>query len=135
MKKTLLIIVISLFLLSCDYLNTYNIENKTNENLIIEVSFNENYIDKKNVQKSLKFNLSNQKNLYLDTINYKIKLELEPNERYNLGFGINREPKLDYTKEINIYKNDSLVFYGNQYIIQNLYNNSNKNHTEIIYIY
>lgn len=135
MKKLLFLICICSFFTGCDYLNTYSIVNKSGEDLIIEASYNESYIDHKNIKKSLMFNLATNDILNLDTINYKVKLRLKPDEDFGLGFSINGVPKFDHNKEISIYKNDSLVFYGNQYIIQNLYTNSKQNHTEVLNIY
>lgn len=129
-----LICIISCFI-SCDYLNTFSVVNKSGQDLIVEASYNESYIDNENIRKSLMFNLAATEVLNLDTINYKVKLRLKPDEDFGLGYSINGYPKLDHNEEISIYKNDSLVFYGNKYIIQNLYTNSNQDHTEVINIY
>lgn len=135
MKKIILLFYISLLFASCDYLNTFSVVNKSGQDLIVEASYNESYIDNENIKKSLMFNLAATEVLNLDTINYKVKLRLKPDEDFSLGYSINGYPTLDHNKEISIYKNDSLVFYGNKYIIQNLYINSNQEHTEVINIY
>lgn|SRR5690606_16075686 len=134
-RNYIFILISSLLFTSCDYLNTYSIINKSGEDLIVEASYYESHINRANIKKSLMFDLTATNILSLDTINYKVKLRLKPDEEFGLGFSINGIPKLDHNKEISIYKNDSLVFYGNKYIIQNLYTNSNQDHTEVINIY
>ncbi|SFN12539.1 hypothetical protein SAMN05421741_101212 [Paenimyroides ummariense] len=135
MKKYILFFLIMNLFTGCDYLNTYSIVNKSGEDLIVEASYYESYIDSANIKRSLMFDLAAKDILSLDTINYKLKLRLKPDEEFGLGFSINGVPKFDHNKEISIYKNDSLVFYGNQYIIQNLYTNSKQDHTEVLNIY
>lgn len=135
MKKKFSFLLVSFLLVSCDYLNTYSIVNNSGEDLIVEASYYDSYIDHNNVKKSLMFNLASKEILLLDTINYKVKIKLKNKEEFSLGFGINRSPNLEHNKKILIYKKDSLVFYGNQYIIQNLYSNTKQNHEEVLNIY
>ena len=135
MKKKFSLLLVSFLLVSCDYLNTYSIVNNSGEDLIVEASYYDSYIDHNNVKKSLMFNLASKEILLLDTINYKVKIKLKHNEEFSLGFKTNGYPNLEHNKKILIYKKDSLVFYGNQYIIQNLYSNTRQNHKEVLNIY
>lgn len=49
---------------------------------------------------------------------------LPQNDNYDLDGCTNCELDFEFIKEINVYKKDSLVFYGNKEIIKNLYKNS-----------
>ena len=121
--------------IGCDYFNTYSLKNKSGQILLVEVTVNDKYIDSNNIKESMMYNLNSKKIISLDTINYKLKLKLDYDEEFMLGGATNGYPSLDRYKQIIIYKNDSLVFYGNQYIIQNLYTNSKQDHTEVLNIY
>jgi len=49
---------------------------------------------------------------------------LPQNDNYDLDGCTNCELDFEFIKEINVYKKDSLVFYGNKEIIKKLYKNS-----------
>ena len=135
MKKYILFFLIVNLFAGCDYFNTYSLKNKSGQILLVEVTVNDKYIDSNNIKESMMYNLNSKKMISLDTINYKLKLKLDYDEEFMFGGATNGYPSLDRYKQITIYKNDSLVFYGNQYIIQNLYTNSKQDHTEVLNIY
>lgn|SRR5690554_5043396 len=135
MKKLFVLIFISFFFTSCDYFNSYSMKNKSGEELFVEITVSNKYIDSNNIKESMMFNLNSKKNITLDTTIYELKLKLDHEEEFMFGGATNGYPILDRYKQIVVYKKDSVVFYGNQYIIQNLYTNSNQDHTEVINIY
>ncbi len=135
MKKYILFFLIINLFIGCDYFNTYSLKNKSGEVLLVDVVVNDKYIDSNNIKESMMYNLNSKKIISLDTISYNLKLNLDDDEEFMFGGATNGYPILDRYKQITIYKNDSLVFYGNQYIIQNLYTNSKQDHTEVLNIY
>ncbi|UUV22774.1 hypothetical protein [Paenimyroides aestuarii] len=135
MKKYILFFLMINLFTGCDYFNTYSLKNKSGQILLVEVVVNDKYIDSKNIKESMMYNLRSNKIISLDTINYKLKLSLDSDEEFMFGGATNGYPLLDRYDQITIYKEDSLVFYGNQYIIQNLYTNSKQDHTEVLNIY
>ena len=135
LRKELLLISAVSSLIGCDKIYTYSIINKSGDNLIVEATYTKSYVDLKNIEKSLLTNSGSEHIIDIDTMNYKVKLRLPHNEEFFLGFRTNGMPNLEHNKEVSVFKNDSLVFYGNQYIIQNLYTNSNQDQAEVINIY
>lgn len=124
MNKLFVLIFISFFFTSCDRFYLYSIQNSSENELVVKAKINDSYIDTNNREKSLFFGIGNKKVISTDTINNIITFILPQNDNYDLDGCTNCQLDFEFIKEINVYKKDSLVFYGNKEIIQNLYKNS-----------
>lgn len=136
MKKLFILIFISFFFTSCDRFYLYSIQNSSENELVVKVKINDSYIDSNNRKKSLFFGIGNRKVISTDTTNNIITFILPQNDNYDLDGCTNCELDFEFIKEINVYKKDSLMFYGNKEIIKNLYKNSQiKANRDVFHIY
>ena len=124
MKKLFVLIYVSFFFTSCDKFVLYSIQNSSEDELVVKAKINDSYIDPNNREKSLFFGIGDKKIISTDTTNNIITFILPQNDNYDLDGCTNCELNFEFIKEINVYKKDSLVFYGNKEIIKNLYKNS-----------
>lgn len=124
MNKLFVLIFISFFFTSCDRFYLYSIQNSSDDELIVKAKINDSYIDTNNREKSLFFGIGDRKVISTDTTNNIKTFILPQNDNYDLDGCTNCELDFELIKEINVYKKDSLVFYGNKEIIKNLYKNS-----------
>lgn len=136
MKKLFILLLIGCFFVSCDKFVLYSIQNSSEDELIVKAKIYDSYIDVNNREKSLFFGIGDRKVISTDTVNNIITFVLPQNDQYDLDGCTNCELDFEFIKEINVYKKDSLVFYGNKEIIKNLYKNSEiKANRGIFYIY
>ena len=136
MKKLFILLLIGCFFVSCDKFVLYSIQNSSEDELIVKAKIYDSYIDVNNRKKSLFFGIGDRKVISTDTVNNIITFVLPQNDQYDLDGCTNCELDFEFIKEINVYKRDSLVFYGNKEIIKNLYKNSEiKANRGIFYIY
>jgi len=124
MKKLFVLIYVSSFFISCDKFVLYSIQNSSEDELVVKAKINDSYIDSNNRKKSLFFGIGDRKVISTDTLNNIITFILPQNDNYDLDGCTNCQLDFEFIKEINVYKKDSLVFYGNKEIIKNLYLNS-----------
>ena len=68
--------------------------------------------------------IGDMKVISTDTINNVITFILPQDYSYDLDGCTNCQLNFEFIQEIKVYKKDSLVFYGNQEIIKNLYKNT-----------
>lgn len=133
MKKLLFLISFSSIITSCDRFFLYSIQNNSAHELIVKAEINKSYINQDKREKSLSFGIGNRKIISTDTLNNVITFVLPKNDQYDLDGCTNCDLDFDFINEIWVYKNDSLVFYGNKEIIKNLYKNSEVNANKSIF--
>ena len=120
MKKLFILLLIGCFFVSCDKFVLYSIQNSSEDELIVKAKIYDSYIDVNNRKKSLFFGIGDRKVISTDTVNNIITFVLPQNDQYDLDGCTNCELDFEFIKEINVYKRDSLVFYGNKEIIKKL---------------